>query len=133
MGFAGRSEQFMGAIVRQYQTLTFKADYAYNHGMPHWMARIDHVLAPFHPERVFLGRHKYYHFRVWYRDLLASYIREMLLDSRTLSRPYLQKKTVQSMVQHHIEGDRNYTTEIHKLLSLELLHRLFIDPQSAAF
>jgi hypothetical protein len=27
----------------------------------------------------------------------------------------------------HLKGDRNYTTDIHKLLSLELLHRLFLD------
>jgi hypothetical protein len=30
-------------------------------------------------------------------------------------------------VQGHLKGDRNYTTEIHKLLALELLHRLFVD------
>jgi asparagine synthase (glutamine-hydrolysing) len=127
MGFAGGSERFLGAIARHYQTFTFKADYAYNHGMPQWMARIDHLLAPFHPERLFLGRHKYYHFRVWYRDFLAGYVREMLLDSRTLSRPYWQRNTLESMVQHHLEGDQNYTNEIHRALSLELLHRLFID------
>jgi asparagine synthase (glutamine-hydrolysing) len=127
MGFAGRSERFLGAIARQYQTFTFKADYAYNHGMPQWMAGIDYLLAPFHPERLFLGRHKYYHFRVWYRDLLAGYVREVLLDSRSLSRAYWQRNTLESMVQHHVKGDRNYTNEIHRALSLELLHRLFID------
>jgi hypothetical protein len=31
------------------------------------------------------------------------------------------------VVQGHLKGDRNYTTEIHNVLSLELLHRLFID------
>ena len=131
MGFAGRSERFLGAILRRYQTFTFKADYAYNHGMPQWMARIDHLLAPLHLERLFLGWHKYYHFRVWYRDLLAGYLREMLLDSRTLSRPYWQKNHLEAMVRHHIKGDRNYTNEIHRVLSLELLHRLLIDQHSA--
>ena len=33
------------------------------------------------------------------------------------------------MVEHHIKGDRNYTNEIHKVLSLELVLRHFIDPQ----
>jgi asparagine synthase (glutamine-hydrolysing) len=129
MGFAGRSERFLGAILRHYQTFTFKADYAYNHGMPQWMARIDHLLAPLHLERLFLGWHKYYHFRVWYRDALADYLRDMLLDSRTLSRPYWQKNNLESMLQHHIKGDSNYTNEIHKVLSLELVHRLFLDPR----
>jgi asparagine synthase (glutamine-hydrolysing) len=127
MGFAGRGERFPGAIVRYYHNFTFKADYAYNHGMPQWMAKIDHLLAPLHLERLFLGWHKYYHFRVWYRDALADYLRELLLDSRTLSRPYWQKNTVEAMVRHHIKGDRNHTNEIHRLLSLELLHRVFID------
>jgi asparagine synthase (glutamine-hydrolysing) len=129
MGFAGRGECFPGALLRHYNNFTFKADYAYNHGMPQWMAKIDHILAPLHLERVFLGWHKYYHFRVWYRDALAGYLREMLLDSRTLSRPYWQKNNLEAMVQHHIKGDRNYTNEIHRVLSLELAHRLFLDPR----
>jgi asparagine synthase (glutamine-hydrolysing) len=127
MGFAGRGERFPGAILRHYQNFTFKADYAYNHGMPQWMTQIDHLLAPFHLERLFLGWHKYYHFRVWYRDALAGYLREMLLDSRTLSRPYWQKNNLEAIVQHHVKGNRNYTNEIHRVLSLEIAHRLFLD------
>jgi len=129
LGFAGRGERLLGSVLRPYYNFTFKADYAYNHGMPQWMARIDHLLAPLHLERLFLGWHKYYHFRVWYRDALAGYLREILLDSRTLSRPYWQKNTVETMLLHHIKGDRNYTNEIHRVLSLELAHRLFIDPR----
>jgi asparagine synthase (glutamine-hydrolysing) len=129
MGFAGQGERFPGSILRHYQNFTFKADYVYNHGMPQWMAQIDHVLAPLHLERLFLGWHKYYHFRVWYRDTLAGYLREILLDSRTLSRSYWQKNNLEAMLQHHIKGDRNYTNEIHKVLSLELTHRLFLDPR----
>jgi len=129
MGFGGRGERLFGGILRSYHNFTFKADYAYNHGMPQWMARIDHLLSPLHLERLFLGRHKYYHFRIWYRDLLVNYLREMLLDSRTLSRPLWQKKNLENMVRHHLKGDRNYTNEIHKVLSLELVHRLFVDPK----
>ena len=99
--------------------------------MPQWLARLDHALAPLHLERLFLGRHKFYHFRVWYRDALAGYVREMLLDPRTLSRPYLDRRAVEAIVRGHLKGGRNYTTEIHKLLSLELFHRLFIDPKPA--
>ena len=67
---------------------SFKAEYAYDYGMPQWVARLDH-LSPVPLERLFLGRHKFYHFRVWYRDALLPYIQDMFLDSRTLSRPYL--------------------------------------------
>jgi asparagine synthase (glutamine-hydrolysing) len=118
-----------GNLQHECREFTFKSEYAYDYGMPQWLARIDHTLSALHLERLFLGRHKFYHFRVWYRDALAAYVREMLLDSRALSRPYLQREVVERLVTGHTKGDRNHTTEIHKLLTLEHLHRLFIDPQ----
>lgn len=127
IGVGGKHEASVGAIARRYQEFTFKAEYAYDHGMPQSVARIDHALSFFHLERLFLGRHKYYHFRVWYRDALSKYVQEMLLDPLTLSRAYLDRKTVEAVVRSHVRGERNYTTEIHKLLSLELIHRLFLD------
>jgi asparagine synthase (glutamine-hydrolysing) len=78
-------------------------------------------------ERLFLGRHKFNHYRVWYRDSLSSYVRETLLDSRSLSRPYLRRGGVEAAVQGHLRGGQNHTTEIHQLLTLELIHRLFAD------
>ena len=71
---------------------SFKAEYAYDMGMPQWLARIDHAFSFLGWERLFLDRHKVFHFRVWYRDYLAGYVREILLDPRTLSRPYLERK-----------------------------------------
>jgi asparagine synthase (glutamine-hydrolysing) len=115
------------AISRAYLEFTFKAEYAYDYGMPQWVARVDHAFAPFHLERLWMGRHKLFHFRWWYRTLLAKYVQEMLLDSRTLARPYLDRNVVVAVVNSHLKGNRNYTTEIHRLLSVELLHRLFID------
>lgn len=108
---------------------THKAEYAYDYGMPQWVAQIDHLLSPLRVERLFLGRHKFNHYRIWYRDNLAEYVRQMLLDSRTLSRPYLQRSGVEAIVREHLNGNRNHTTEIHKMLTLELVHRLFIDTQ----
>jgi len=131
LGVGGKHEAFPGAIVRRYQDFTFKAEYAYDYGMPRWLARIDHALSPFRLERLFLGRHKFYHFRMWYRGALSKYVQEMLLDPLTLSRPYLDRKAVEAVVWGHSKGTRNYTIEIHKLLSLELLHRLFIDSKPA--
>ena len=117
----------ISALRHEYQEFTFKAEYAYDYGMPQWVARADHAFSALRLERLFLGRHKFYHFRVWYRDALANYVREMLLDSRALSRPYIERKTLESIVRGHLKGDRNYTTAIHKLLTVEHLHRLFID------
>jgi len=125
----GGARGWTAPIARGLLEFTFKAEYAYDYGMPQRLAQIDHAFSAFHLERLFLGRHKFCHFRVWYRDALSAYVREMLLDSRSLSRPYIKRDTVETMVSRHLKGDRNYTTEITKLLTLELQHRLFLDPQ----
>jgi asparagine synthase (glutamine-hydrolysing) len=128
LGFGGSPGNLSGAASRRFHHFTMKAEYAYDYGMPQWVARIDHLLSPLRLERLFLGRHKFAHYRVWYRDVLSKYVRDMLLDPRTLSRPYLEGKGLETVVRGHLKGDRNYTTEIHKVLTLELLHRLFLDP-----
>ena len=129
-GLAGPSSRGLAAAwARGWLEFTFKAEYAYDYGMPQWVAGIDHAFSGLHLERLFLGRHKFNHFRVWYRDALAGYVREMLLDPRTLSRPYLQRGAVEPIVKGHLKGNRNYTSEIHTMLTLELLHRLFLDAQ----
>ncbi len=125
----GGGNYWSSSITRGLLEFTFKAEYAYDYGMPQWLARVDHVLSPLRLERLVLGRHKFCHYRLWYRDRLASYVREILLDPLTLSRPYLQRSVVENTVTRHLKGDRNYTTEISKLLTLELQHRLFIDPK----
>jgi asparagine synthase (glutamine-hydrolysing) len=129
-GVAAESGIVPASLVRQYMTFTFKAEYAYDYGMPQWLAQIDHLFSPLRLERLWLGRHKFYHFRLWYRDALSNYVQQVLLDPLTLSRPYLDRKAVEAMVRSHVRGERNYTTEIHKLLSLELMHRLLIDAGS---
>src|SRR5271155_4529486 len=114
---------------RAYLEFTFKAEYAYDYGMPQWVAKVDHAFAPLHLERLWIGRHKLFHFRWWYRTILAKYVQDILLDPKSLARPYVDRKGVEAVVSGHLKGNRNYTTEIHRLLSLELLHRLFVDAQ----
>jgi asparagine synthase (glutamine-hydrolysing) len=126
-GVGGNSGPVLSALARAFLEFTFKAEYGYDEGMPQWVSQIDHLFSPLHFERIFLGRHKFLHYRVWFRDTLSQYVREILLDSRTLSRPYIERKVFSEIVQSHLDGHRNYTTEIHKMLTLELLHRLFFD------
>src|SRR5262249_31996834 len=66
-GLLYRPPPIIGTMQHLYEAFTVKAEYAYDYGMPQWLARIDHIVAPLHLERLFLGRHKFYHFRVWYR------------------------------------------------------------------
>ena len=126
-GYGGNMKFPFSSLLHYYQEFFFKADYAYNYGMPQWFAKLDYIFKYMHFEKLFLGRHKFYHFRLWYRDELSSYIKEILLDSRTLNRPYLDKKAVKYVVDSHTKGYCNYTTEITKLLTIELIQRLLIE------
>jgi asparagine synthase (glutamine-hydrolysing) len=110
-----------------YREFTFKAEYAYDYGMPQWLAKVDHVLSPLHLEKLFLGRHKFYHFRVWYRDQLSSWVKEILLDGRSRSRNYLDWKVLEKMVENHGNGTGNFTREIHTALTMELIQRELIE------
>jgi asparagine synthase (glutamine-hydrolysing) len=126
-GIAFRSIFGVTRALRWYQEFTFKAEYAYDYRMPQWLARLDHAFTPFHLERLFIGRHKFHHFRVWYRDELSRWLREMLLDSGARSRPYLRAGSLEKILEAHISGRRNYAFEIHKILTLEFIHRRLIE------
>lgn len=112
------------------EEFTFKAEYAYDMGMPQWLAQADHAVKPLRLENLFLGRHKFHHFRVYYRDELGAYLQEILLDPRTLERPFLNGRTVEVMIRGHVGGYRNYTNEIHRLLTIELMYRRLIEQVS---
>lgn len=116
-----------GRGLRKWEEVLVKSEYAFDYGMPQWLARINHAVSVLHLERMFLGRHKFNHYRVWYQDVLSDYVRQILLDPRTLSRPYVQRSQIEAIVQEHLSGSRNHTNEIHVMLTLELLHRVLID------
>jgi asparagine synthase (glutamine-hydrolysing) len=125
-GLYGSRVSVLAPVQHWYQEFTFRAEYAFDYGMPQWLARLNHI-TPAPLERLFLGRHKFYHFRVWYRDQLAHYVREMLLDPRSRARPYLRGDLLEKMVQSHLEGRGNFTSQIHQVLTLELIHRELIE------
>jgi hypothetical protein len=49
------------------------------------------------------------------------------LDPQTLGRPYLQRKRVESIVASHLTGRGNFTSEITRLLTIELTQREMIE------
>lgn len=122
-GLAGKQRRLSSGFRRAWREFQFKAEYAYDMGMPQWLARVDRAFSFLRLERFLLGRHKVFHFRVWYRDTLARYVQELLLDARSLSRPYIERRSLEAVVRGHIKGDRNFTNEIHQVLTLELIQR----------
>lgn len=114
-------------LQHQCAEFTAKAEYAYDYGMPHWLSMIDYNLSSLHLEKLFLGRHKFYHFRVWYRDHFAKTIKDVLLDREALERSFFRPKILEKMVIDHTKGKQNFTLEIHRALTIELTQKMLID------
>jgi asparagine synthase (glutamine-hydrolysing) len=114
-------------LKRKYHEIGFRAEYAFDYGMPPVLAKLNHLVEPLRLERFFLGRHKFYHFRIWYQRELSEYIKSIVLDSRSLQRSYLNGREVEKMVLAHTRGTENRTSEIHRILTSELTQRQFVD------
>jgi asparagine synthase (glutamine-hydrolysing) len=113
---------FVGKLKREWHEFTAKAEYAYDYGMPQWLARADGIVKPLHLERLFLGRHKFYHFRIWYRDQLSRMLQEGEF-SRPL--PCYRNGIPAQLIRQHTSGKYNWTLELHKLLTVHLIERQF--------
>jgi asparagine synthase (glutamine-hydrolysing) len=131
-GLAIRRGSIGSHLARGVHELTFKAEYAYDYGMRQWMVPIDRALAIVRPERLFLGRHKFCHFRVWYRNALSGFVRDMLTGPNVHVRQYVDSAVLTSVVDEHTSGSGNWTTELHKLLTVELIHRSLLHGVGAA-
>ncbi len=123
---AGRTSVFsrLRHVIREFGV---RAEYAYDYGMPGPLVTIDRLLSPLRPERLFLGRHKFYHFRLWYRRELASYLRDMLLGPNAAARVWYRPGALHRMVDEHTQGRANHTLDLHRALTLELTQRVLLD------
>ena len=67
----------------------------------------------------------------WLVRNLSDYVRQILLDSRTLNRGYFEKKNMTRMIENFLSGKSDYASgsegTIITLITVELWHRLFID------
>ncbi len=115
-----RSTPLIGPLRRQWHEFTAKAEYAYDYGMPPGLARFDAAFKSLHLERLFLGRHKFYHFRVWYRDRLTAAINT---DEFKRDHSCYRTGVPRQVIDEHLSGRRNRTLELHKLLSVQLIDR----------
>ena len=64
----------------------------------------------------------------WFRDELYDYVREHLLDSRSVSRGYFRREVVEALIDEHKAGRRNNSSRLWSLLMLEHWHREILDP-----
>jgi asparagine synthetase B (glutamine-hydrolysing) len=67
-----------------------------------------------------------YHYAEWIRGPLRPLFSDLLLDPRTLGRPYLRGETVRRWYDEHIAG-QDHATRLMVLLNLELTVRMLIE------
>ena len=91
------------------------------------------ALKPFLPEHTLNKKKKGFDMPIaeWMIKKFPDYVREVLLDTRTLSRGYFDKAFLKGMVDHFLSKKTDYASgsdgTIISLLTLELWHRLFVD------
>ena len=66
---------------------------------------------------------------LWFRNDLSGWMMEVLMDRRSMERPYLNKSYLEKIIADHTQGKKNHTDAITALINAELIHRLFIDRQ----
>ena len=64
--------------------------------------------------------------KTWFRDNFQSFVKEILLDPRTIRRNIFDPKLLQNTLAGDLSQMRNLVV-LNRMLSIEVLHRLFID------
>lgn len=109
-------------LIRNLAELSAKVEYAFDYGMPERLVKWDHRLSGIHLERLVLGRHKFYHYRTWYKSILndaAATAVQSLPDGQCF-----KTGVPDEFCWQHRHGIRNHTLNIHKCLSLVGINNL---------
>lgn len=67
----------------------------------------------------------------WFRHDLYGYVREILLDTRSVGRGYFRREAVNTLIEDHRSGRRNHSSRLWSLLMLEHWHREILEPRPA--
>jgi asparagine synthase (glutamine-hydrolysing) len=124
MGHLGNASGLSARWGRIFSRLTFKFDYINNEGLPHWLGSVDPLFRRFGFRVGILGLHKYLHYRSWFRREFADYVKSAVSDARTRGSSFWNSAFLGRMARDHIEGRKNYLSEINAVLTLEAVERL---------
>lgn len=117
----------IGWMRHLYYECIIKAENMLDSDVPKSLWLLNSPLVLRYLQRFLLGRQKLSHFTIWYRSELSKYVKDVLLDSRTRARPYLNEGFLEKMVSSHVAGKDNFTKEINCLLTMELIQRHLIE------
>jgi asparagine synthase (glutamine-hydrolysing) len=124
-GYLGSGGPSTRRVRQAWRQALFKAEYWTNYGMPHWLVRQTGLRRMVGLDRLFLGRHKFNHFRPWLRDRLQLHVRDVLLgDGGAHVTAAVNRARLEQMLDDHYSDRMNYTNEIDLLLTIGLTRKL---------
>ena len=65
----------------------------------------------------------------WYRGENANYVKELLLNSNTVSTKYINKSYINRIIDEHINKNKNHRLLIWSFMNFEWWCRIFINKQ----
>lgn len=113
-------------LRRLFSEATFKIDYYNSQGLPFRLSRFDSFFGRLSSGLGIFGLHKYLPYRHWFRTKLASYISEILTDTKLLRMRFWNPDFLNNLAADHITGRRNFVRDINAVLSLEAIDRLLL-------
>jgi len=78
-------------------------------------------------DKTFFANNTTVKYGYWFRENLKSYIKDIVIDNRTFSRPYWNPVVLERIVNEHINRKTDHTEHIFKIISFELFLRQFVD------
>jgi asparagine synthase (glutamine-hydrolysing) len=122
----GKNTGLGGLLPRGLATATFKLDYLFSEGLPDRLSPFDPLFGFLNSSLRIIGRHKFLHYRYWFRNKLAAYLEDVLADPLVRQSPFWNPHFLDRIAYKHIGGQRNYLREINVVLTLQAIQRLLI-------
>jgi len=125
LGFKNK-QTLITKIMHLNRLFSFKTEWYFNEGMPHWLSyHTEYGLKNI--EKKILGKHKIDHYRKWFKENLASFVKDVLFDDGIRRRPFWSIKFLEEIVNRHLHGKANFIKEINKAVTVELIYRQLIE------
>lgn len=125
-GFANKNSGLGFLSRRLLAEVTFKLDYYNNEGFPQVLASVEPILKYASSRLGLVGTHKFLHYRSWFQNEFASYVRETTSIARQRLGNLFDPGFLETMAGAHIDNNRNYSLEINAVLTLEAVDRLLL-------
>jgi asparagine synthase (glutamine-hydrolysing) len=125
-GLVGNHSGLPILLRRLFAEATFKIDYYSSEGLPFTLSRFDSLFRRVSSGLGILGLHKYLPYPHWFRTGLASYVSEVLTDTKVCRMRFWNSDFLKRLAADHISGGKNYVRDINAVLTLGAIDRLLL-------